>query len=253
MLAVLVLILAVALVLCLLRDATSRIIAVAVLAFPLLFALSPATWYWGDGRYADFIGPLLAITLAIGCAEMGRRLAGGRAAAVGRVALAVVVTGIVVVGIVDFSRTVTPVSSYASNWRDPNGPALHAVDVLEAHGLRYGYADYWVAYPLTLLSDGRLRITTAGNDPDRWSALDAEVESSTSPAWLFVSPDAAAFDQFGSTFSIQGPNGEAQARFVAELHRLGIPYRVVDAGLVTAVIPDRPVAPSAVGLGRPPT
>ena len=260
-LAVLVLILAVALVLCLLRDVKGRIIAVAVLAFPLLLALSPATWYWGDGRYADFIGPLLAMTLAIGCSEAGRRLAGrradesgnsGRAAAVGRVALAVVVTGIVAVGIVDFSRTVTPVSSYAANWRDPNGPAMHAVDVLEANGVRYGYADYWVAYPLTLLSDGRLRITTAGNDPDRWSALDAQVQASSSPAWLFVTPDAAAINQFGSTFAIQGPNGEPQAQFVAELHHLGIPYRVVDAGLVTAVIPDRPVPPSTVGLGRPP-
>ena len=253
---------AAALCLCLLRDVKSRIIAVAVLAFPFLLALSPASWYWGDGRYVDFIVPLLAMTLAIGCAEAARRLAGRRdgearasrrAVALGRVALAVVVSCLVAVEVVDVSRTVTTLSSYAANWRDPNGPAMHAVDVLEANGVHYGYADYWVAYPLTLLSDGRLRITTAGADPDRWQAMDAEVQASPSPAWLFVTPDAPAIEQFASTLAIQGPNGMSQAQFEAELHHLGVPYRVVDAGLVTAVIPDRKVAPSAVGLGRPST
>jgi hypothetical protein len=259
-LTVLCLILAAALCLCLLRDLKGRVIAVAVLAFPFLLALSPASWYWGDGRYVDFIGPLLAMTLAIGCAEAARRLAGrgrddpgaaARAVAFGRVALAVVVGAVVVVGMVDVTRTVTPVSSYTANWRDPNGPAMHAVDVLEANGVRYGYADYWVAYPLTLLSGGRLRVTTVGGDPDRWPALDAEVQGSPSQAWLFVTPDAAGIEQFASTLAIQGPNGMTQSQFEAGLAHLGVPYRVVDAGLVTAVIPDRPVAPAAVGQGRP--
>ena len=131
MLAVLVLILAVALVLCLLRDATSRFIAVAVLAFPLLFVLSPATWYWGRGALRGLHRDLRRSPWPSAAPRWADDWPAGRAA-VGRVALAVVVTGIVVVGIVDFSRTVTPVSSYASNWRYPNGPAFHTVDVLEA-------------------------------------------------------------------------------------------------------------------------
>jgi hypothetical protein len=268
LLAVGVAVFAVALCLCLLRDGRSRIFAIAVMAFPFLVALSPATWYWGDGRYVDFVGPLLAIVVTIGCADAAERLVQwrrraralrrrhvreGRAPerALGRCMLAFLVTVMVVVCIVDFGRFVNPLSSFAAGWGDPNGPVNQSVAILEANGVRAGYADYWVAYPLDLVGDGRLEITTAGGDPDRWASLDRQVHESSSQAWLFVAPDAAGINQFASTLAIQGPDGISQAAFVADLDRLRIPYKVIDAGLVQAVVPSRPVPLSSVGLQRP--
>jgi hypothetical protein len=260
-------VLAVALFLCLVRGGRSRMVAVGVLAFPFLVALSPATWFWADGRYVDYLGPLLALVVTVGCADAAgrlvrwrRRLHSGRRRyagdtvvperALGRLLLAVLVAAAVVACAVDFARFVSPASSFASGWVDPNAPAGQSVADLEANGVRAGYADYWVAYPLDLMGDGRLEITTAGTDPDRWPALDRAVHESPSQAWLFVTPNAAGIDQFGSTFAIQGPGGLSQAGFVADLDRLGVPYRVVDAGLVQAVVPARPVSLSSVGLQR---
>ncbi len=270
-LAVAVSVFAVALCLCLLRDGRSRIIAIGVLAFPFLVALSPATWYWGDGRYADFIGPLLALVLTVGCADAAERLAprlrrrrrartgrrrhvrqgGAPGPALGRCMLAFLVAATVVVCVVNFARFVIPLSSFAAGWGDPNGPAKQSTAILEANGVRAGYADYWVAYPLDLLSGGRLEITTAGADPDRWASLDGRVHASSSQAWLFVALDAAGINQFAATVAIQGPDGISEDEFVADLHRLGVPYKVVDAGLVQAVVPSRVVSLSSVGLQRP--
>ena len=76
------------------------------------------------------------------------------------------------------------------------------------------------------------------------------VAQSASPAWLFVPGSEATIDgtQFSASSAIVGPDGVTEARFLARLHQLGIGYRVVDAQIVRAVIPDQPVSPYAAGL-----
>ena len=70
--------LAVAVVLCLRRGGRSLAIALGVLAFPLLVAYSPASWFWQDGRYVGYVVPLFVLVLVFGCADLAGRLRAGR-------------------------------------------------------------------------------------------------------------------------------------------------------------------------------
>ena len=65
-------------------------------------------------------------------------------------------------------------------------------------------------------------------------------------AWLFVPAShlKTALAQFGP--DVNGPQGLPERSFVAQLDHLGIPYRVVDAGLFEAVVPSRAVTPSRI-------
>ncbi len=67
-------VLVVALVLCILRGGPSLALALGVLAFPFLYAWSPASWAWEDGRYATYLPSLLAVVLAVGATESVRRI-----------------------------------------------------------------------------------------------------------------------------------------------------------------------------------
>jgi hypothetical protein len=242
----------IALVLCLLRDARSRALALAVLLFPFLLALSPATWFWGDGRYANLGFPLIALVLLVGSAEVARRAIRGRGrnrqqALVRRLVMSGAALVLLLVTVANFANFSTPNTSFLAGWTNPNEASLQTATNLEAVGIQYGYADYWVAYKLDFLSGGRLQITTAGNDVDRWQAQHAVVRQAKSQAWLFTTPTGEAAAQFGATVSIQGPNGMSQSQFLADLARLGVGYRTINAGLVQAVIPDRRVTPAEVG------
>jgi hypothetical protein len=67
---------------------------------------------------------------------------------------------------------------------------------------------------------------------------------------LFVPPDqiTQGFRQFAGTGAIIGPASMSETAFIAKLNALGVSYRIVDAGLLRAVIPSRPVTPKQVGL-----
>jgi len=254
-LVLLLLVLAVALVLCAVRGGRSLILALGVVLFPFLVALSPATWFWQDGRYDNFFVPMAVIVVVVGCAEAARRLAGARrsdrrAVSLGRLLASGLFAFAIATSIANFANFVTPLGNFFAGWTNPNGPTLHAITTLEANGVDDGYADYWVAYRLDLLSLGRLQLTTAGSDPDRWQSLDTQVNHSPKTSWLFVPVTTAGVTQFAETTAIQGPGGLTQAQFLADLTRLGISYRVVDTGLIKAVIPDRAVTPSQIGLTR---
>jgi hypothetical protein len=189
------------------------------------------------------------MVLAIGLFEAGRRLRWP--SPVTTVALSVVVLlafGLSVVGVHEFDQ-LTP-DSFTSTWGNPDGATQAAVARLERAGIRTGYADYWVAYKLDFYGKGDLEVTTAGYDVDRFTAIDGAVRRSSHPAWLFVPDTEATRD--GTQFSVPnldvGPDTETESRFTARLMSLGVPYRVVDTGIVTAVIPARTVTPYEVGL-----
>jgi hypothetical protein len=246
--------LAVAVVLCLRRGGRSLAIALAVVAFPLLVAYSPASWYWQDGRYVGYVVPLYVLVLVLGCADLGRRLRPGRTErdggtrTLGRMLACGLATVLVVLTVTNFAVFGNPHLSFFANWGDPNRPTQDSMAKLESAGVRDGYADYWVAYRLDFLSGGKLQLTVVDTDPDRWAALNRRVVAAKRPAWIFVPVNATALGQFNDNLQIVGPADISETQFLADLHRLGIGYRTVNAGLVRAVIPDRAVAPRSVGV-----
>jgi hypothetical protein len=244
-------------VLCAVRGGRAWAMAAALVAFPFLVALQPGTWYYIGGRYELYVGSLLAIALAVAVEELGRRLAGrgaharGRGTTMARLAMALVVAGALVLTVADFHLSWNgPFPQYFENWANPNQSAIATADALEADGVHYGYADYWIAYKLDFLSRERLAITTIAPDPDRWTQLNKAVSRSARPAWLFVPPNqlVAVNGEFGPAAFLAGPGLLTEAAFEAKLKALGVAYRVVGAGMVDAVIPARSVTPHDVGL-----
>ena len=215
----------------------------------------------GDGRYAYLLVPLVALTLVTAVPELSRRLRLRRAAGTGLGRRAGPGLGeVVLVGFVGLSAllalagfhalmpTVSPGGSFFTAWSNPNAPAAQSIATLEAGGVHDGYADYWVAYKLDYMSDQGLKITTVAGDVDRWRAQQVQIRHAPAQAWLFAPLTPAAFYEFGKTTLIQGPGGISEEEFVHELDAVHVRYRVVDAGVLQAVIPARPVTPTQVGI-----
>ena len=254
-----------AVVLCLTRPGRSMAIGAGVLCFPFVYALSPATSVFANGRYAVFLPPLLAMAVVTGAHVAVSRLAGRRPVVdlgperVPRPAVpdrvttrtTVVVAGVVALclalTLAGFAQVTGTSDAFTSGWGNPDGPSLAVITSLEKAGVTTGYANYWVAYRLDFLSHSRLTITTIGFDTNRSTSILDTVLASKRPAWLFVPPATArpvgAGIQFAGFPLNVGPDQVPQSTFVATLNRLHIRYRVVHAGLVTAVIPGPAVTP----------
>ena len=238
-----------AVALCIRRGGSALALAAGVVAFPFVYALSPAAWAWTDGRYSYFLPPLLADVLAVGATEAVQRVGLGRAAASWLMAVALVVSAVLAVvdtrAVVSAQRT-----GFVATWGDPDAATLRVVPELEAAGIRTAYADYWVAYKLDFLSGGGLTVTTAGWDTDRSAADDAVVDASRRPAWLFVPMREARVDgtQFTSPSTTVTVDKVDERQFEGRLRRLGVPYRVLDFGILQAVVPARTVDQFAAGV-----
>jgi hypothetical protein len=249
-----------AVVLCAVKGGRALGIVAGAVALPFVFALQPGTWFWDDGRYGVFVGALLVPVLAIACDEVpvlalrfgqGHRHRQSRAPTLGRYLMVAVVVVSSVFSVMSFRQVIAGTGGFFSNWGDPNAPTLAAIDRLEAGGVRTGYAEYWLAYDLDFLSKERLAITTVpGADTNRSKSLNHIVEHARQPAWLFVPQDqlTQGYLLFAYTAAIIGAASMPEAVFTSKLKALGISYRVVDAGLIRAVIPSRSVTPKQVGL-----
>jgi hypothetical protein len=236
----------VALVLCLAAGGRATVIGIAVVVFPFLYAISPASGAWKDGRYAGYLVPLLALVFAVGSCEAARRFRGPRSLSTLLMSGVVIVSSVLsVVGLVELVGSES--SGFTARWGDPDSSTIAAISKLEEGGVTTGYADYWVAYKLDFFSKGRLNITTAGYDDVRSVTIGEVVERSTRPAWLFVPPDKGTEDgtQFTDRWLAVGPDAGmvTEARFLNTLHSLGVGYRIVNAGIVLAVVPDETVTP----------
>jgi Dolichyl-phosphate-mannose-protein mannosyltransferase len=253
LLALLLLALVVSVVLCLLGGWRSRAIAIGVMAFPFLVVLSPGTWYWQDGRYTVFVVPLLVLVLVFGGVDGCRRLQARRepgsesGRTMSRVLLSGLVALLVALSVINFNGGTVPLRQFFTAWGNPDGPTLATLAPLESHGIRDGYADYWIAYRLDFLSGGKLHLTVAGNDPDRWTSLNEEVLHAHSTAWIFVVPTPLAQAQFSGSAAL-GPGGLTESGFLADLQRQHIHFHIVRSGFVRAVVPDRPIVPTQVGV-----
>ncbi len=238
-----------AILLCAARGGPSLALAAGVVALPFIYAISPFTWEWEDGRYGNYLTPLMAMVVAIAIKEAGRRLHLPPAVPVLVLAgMVVLVFGLSVFGT---NRAAAWSSTHlTSTWGDPDGATIGLVRQLEHHGLRTGYANYWVAYKLDFYGRGALAITTAGDEIDRSLSIDDQVKRSAHPAWLFVPIYEAGRDatQFSAPPLTVGPDGVTEAVFKERLQRLRIPYSTVNTALLSAVVPDRPVTPFEAGL-----
>ena len=245
---------------CLVRRNAGAALGVSVAAFPFLFALNPGSWLWESGRYVNFVVPivLLLIIMPLDQALMPRRPSartpGPRrrhgAAAFG----AVVLLGLITLSTIDFAQLqkalVPGVVRFGPGGPDAAAAALAAT--LERHGVREGFADYWVAYKLDFISGGRLRIVPSPPSPDRTPALTAKVEASPArdAPWLFMTPSLFEETEYHTWHSpvLQGPAGLSEAAFLSDLDHLGIRFHVLHVGAVDAVYTSRRVTFAEVGL-----
>jgi Flp pilus assembly pilin Flp len=237
----------ISLLICLWKRGRATALAIGVLLFPLLYSENPGTWYWTDGRYAVYLGPLFAMTVAVGIDEIAfwlRGMSWSRVLHGGEVVMSLVVVVALSLSVYAFHNYtgVTP-STFGRGWVSPDGKSLAAIKDLEAAGIKYGYADYWVAYKIDYLSDGKLVIDTSGigDDLDRWPSIDATVIAAQKPAWIFVNPTVLTPD---SPFPVVGgPNGETEPVFLAGLKQAHIKYQIVNAGVLQAVVARQKVPP----------
>jgi hypothetical protein len=237
-----------ALVLCLVRGGRAVAVVVAVVIFPLLYAASPATWYWEDGRYATYLGPLVAMMLAIGIEEAMvrfRRSAGTARGSPWRSAVRSPAPGLVgpaiMAGVVAVSALSTlaafhqgtglSASAFFQRWGDPDRANERAVSNLEANGITRGYADYWVAYNVDFFSRNRMQVTTISNEVDRSASINREARRGRGQAWLFEVP-------------YNGPTGILEPSLVDAFLARHIAFRVIHAGRITAVVPSAVVTPA---------
>jgi hypothetical protein len=248
------LLLAASVLLCAARGGRYLALVIAVVAYPFLYAIPPSSWDWEDGRYGNYLIPLLAVVVTLGTVEAGRRLHLARATPL------LVLSGVVVLA---FGLCAYGLNQWAhrehehlsSGWSDPDDATVGVVHQLERSSVRVGYADYWVAYKLDFYGRGSLAFTTAGYEVDRSATINSEVQRSLHPAWLFVPINEATRDntQFSAPNLTVGPDTVTEAQFTRTLHRLGIPYREVNTSLLTAIIPARALTPFEAGLpGSPP-
>lgn len=251
--------------LCLIHRRRSQALALSVVAIPFLVALQPGTWSWQDGRYTAYLGAFLALATAIACEEAGRLLSRRRSRLTHsrrqghRAARWIMSVGVVLIllstGASFHESYGVGLASYFGAWGNPDNPTSRAAAGLEERRVVNGYADYWIAYKLDFVSNGRLHLTVDGTDPDRFPGLSSSVGAARSQAWLFVTSASSldAAHQFGGTPALVGPSGIGEAPFVQQLTQHGIAYRIETAGLFDVVIPARAVSLEGLGLSQPPS
>ena len=230
--------------------------AVAVLIFPFVFAAFPATSYWEEGQYGAYIVPFILFVMfgAVGLLNRARarRAATGwmqLAAPVVLSAVAIFAAAIITVASFDDVWLRGHGKSFLAGWHDPNSVGEQAARGLERDGVKYAYSDYWTAYDLDLLSNNRLAVSDVY--ADRWVALYYQVRSAPNQAWIFHAPSRVAEASAAFPSSAIGPFGYPEALFLAKLKALGISYRVVEAGVLDAVLPARSVTQEDVGIPPP--
>jgi hypothetical protein len=245
----LVTLLVLAVVLAALRGGRGLAVVAGVVTFPFLYAAQPGSWFWNDGRYAVFLVPLLAMTAVVACDELASltpRLplapAPGSVGTTAMALLTLLLGALSVVNLHEDSRWFDPAQpGLLSGWVNPESPTEQAVSSLLRAGVRYAYADYWVAYDLDFLSGGRLLVTTMPPDEVLDSSVNREVRRAPDAAWIFVPHDKAVdgYWQFGESTQIAGPGGSDEQSLLSRLRSTRVGFRIVRAGILDAVLPDR--------------
>ncbi len=237
----------------LIRRKQALVLVGAALLFPFLYAYSPFSFDWQDGRYGLFLAPIMSLLVVSGVHAVFQRLGRPRLAIPLTIVAALALTLIAATQLYPF----TPVSSNASrtgwsSWSaDPNPGPLRLVRSLEAAHLDHVWAGYYVALLLEWESRGQI---TASNVRYGFSPYYSAVATARAPAWLFAVPGSAqsaghALDVYSETLNpvcLIPSSGMCEdpidpGTFEAFLAQHGIAYRVVPIGPMIAVQPARPI------------
>ena len=223
------------------RVPDARILVLAVVLFPFIYAAFPTSWFWNDGRYALALTSLLALMFAGGLWEILRPQVAAWVAC-GLLGAAMVST---VVAFNDGYGAVGHAGELTAFTSNPNPAVTTLADRLSHLGVTRAYAGYWVANDLTLISDNRVTALALGerrNPPGSSNSGSAEV------AWIFVpaASEAALAAQLGSTSDLE-PGSVSEASLTKWLTAHGIPYRTVESGGFDVIIPSGNVSPARVG------
>jgi hypothetical protein len=188
-----------------------RALLVAVLAsYPFLFALFPASWTVGEGRYIVYLVPFVAIGLLYALRT--------RVLQIGLLALVLALSIVSLRALEDVTVLVPDRPVPRSN------TAL--IDRLDALGVRHAFASYWIAYPVTF--ETREHVVVAPVLGTRFTPYDDAVRADPRPAWILLD------------------GSRATRRFERVLRRRGIAYRSVRAGDFVIVLPRARVIPEGV-------
>jgi 4-amino-4-deoxy-L-arabinose transferase-like glycosyltransferase len=182
----------------LVRRREALMLVLFAVGFPFFYALSPATWFWQDGRYAVYVVPVAALLLVAGLSRLVRTVLARlrrpiRFAALTSVVVVLAGLGLTIgaaVRVAPFRPNNAAGSSEASwtSWSTvPNATLAQVASALERSGTKDVVAGYWVGYTLAFQSDGRLVASDVSFV--RYPPYLAIVERPGS-AWLFVRPAA---------------------------------------------------------------
>lgn len=244
------------------RVPAARVLVGYCLAFPLLYAVFPTSWFWNDGRYGIALTPVLALVVVGALSTVGRVADASPAPGVpegaprparrapfpagllvcGVLALAAVTT----VAAVDMTVGLPGVSSAPPVWRTQPDPAVSAVasrlQRLRVHDV---YAGYWLAYDVEFLSGGQVTTVAVGDDRDPAQAR--QVARSARAAWVFVAGTARryteAVNQLGTAGDLE-PIGVSRPLLVSWLRAHRVRYTTVDSGPFVVVLPAHTVTPA---------
>ncbi len=150
-----------------------RLLRIALLSYPLLYAISPFSQ--GEPRYLYLLAPILVLVVTVAVRTNAMRL-------LTLLAAVVLSTG----SLVAMERYQTS-SPFAPDVRVPGGLAQLADD-LEAAGVKTVFADYWLAYPITFFSQEEV-IATPFRGIVRNQSYEAVVRSA--PGSAFVMPSSS--------------------------------------------------------------
>lgn len=181
----------------------------AALLFPFIYALSPFTWFAGEGRYVLFAAPFLVLLLARAFSA--------------RLWMALAVLGVALAGTVAGLAAMRPyVEPYAPDLQPPVSlaPLVHS---LESHHETRVFTDYWLAYRLSF--ETRERVIATPATASRYEPYDRKVRTSPRQAWVFVA-GSKALDTFRAVL-------DERHVATAESHPGGF----------VVVVPDRTVLP----------
>jgi hypothetical protein len=197
------------------RRGRGVLFAVA-LAYPLLYSLSPSTWFTAHPRFALFLWPVAALLV-------GALAAPRRAMAVALVAGAAFVSVYHTRQLEGGGTTIAPAYGVRVPDRFDDLERL-----FEAEGVRYAFSDYWIAYRATLETDERVIVTPLTSV--RYRPYDRRVRNSKAPVYVLLTASPA------------------YARFQAAVAARGIPLRTVERGAFALALPARKVLPEELGL-----
>jgi hypothetical protein len=211
--------------------------AIAV-AYPFIFAAFKATYFWNDARYGLFLPPFVALLTIGGLSALASidHL---------RIISLLVMTGCLVTTVLALGETF-PSFSVLQVVTHPIGStddlARSLAEAMEAHHLRAGYANYWIAYDTDYTSGGGVELS-----PPRSAARDLDIAQAVSRSdrvgYVFVTGSglAEAGSEFGSTDL--GLGSLTEQSLIASLQSDGVVYQVFDVGPLVVVSTARNAPP----------